>query len=317
MNDIYYYSKLYDDTFDATGWRLIFNEPYPIPAYATMIYFVILTESTKAEGVLMRDSNRAYTTDQLMALCHIRASDAEEVKTAFRTAFSLLRDEGIITVDGDGVIRICLSDELFGSETEEARMQRDRRRRKSGLGQTSDAMAQKNAEEPSDGQESNDDLGQSSVKCPSSVRQVSAECPSNDGQSSAKSRTSKFPLNEDVSSSKPPKRQETRDKNHPPVKRPSAAAMEFLEIYPKRINPKILDGLLSSLTEKETEALLIATRRYAKDPGHTEEGGRYAMDPAKFINSRPWTENDLKDADAIIWGRRQDEAMKGGQTDAE
>ena len=128
-NEYFYYSKLYEDTFDATGWKLIFSEMQPIPAYATMIYFVILTESTAAQGILLRAKDRAYTEEQLMALCGIRSSDPEEIKSSWKKAYRMLIDERIIAVHEDGAIEVILADELFGQDSRSARMKRKYRGR--------------------------------------------------------------------------------------------------------------------------------------------------------------------------------------------
>ncbi len=285
MEERFYYSKLYKDIFDSTSWRLIFNEPYPIPAYAAMIYFVILTESTSTEGVLMRNPEEAYTTDQLMSLCRIRKNDDEQVKEDWNKAFKLLVEERVIDVDEQGVIRVLNADEIFGSDSAEAIRLRLARKNKKGL--------------PSKKQQSSNDVQMNDKRTPNE-REMSA----NDVQSDVIRTEPQTPLNEDDSSSNPLKRREQRVKT-PPVIRPSDVAAEFGETYPKKTDQSKILEAISDLTEEELEALLRAARRVAKDPSKTEQNGRFAQDPIKFIRSKPWTEDDLKAAADVLWGKRE------------
>ncbi|MBQ9226541.1 MAG: phage replisome organizer N-terminal domain-containing protein [Fibrobacter sp.] len=299
MSEIYYYSKFYSDTFDSTAWRLIMNEPYPVPAYARLIYTTILAESTKAKGTLMRSADKAYTVDELMALCNIRRNDPQEVKDDWLLAYDALKREGIIEIDAKNVIRITLSDELFGSETEEARRSRARRQRKTSL-------EGEEAVEP----RSND--GQMTESAHASDQ----DSASNGGESMVELPSNGIPPKLNVTFINPPKSQETREKA-PTVDRPSDAAAEFLQIYPKKTDPSKIAPLLKSLSEEEFEALLLVAKRVSRDPSKTEAHGRFAMDPVKFVKSKPWTEDDLEAARSIIWGRRQSEALEGGEGDVE
>lgn len=301
--EIYYYSKLYADIFDSTGWRLIMNEPYPTPAYASMIYFVILTESTSTEGVLMRTPEKAYTVEQLMALCRIRQTDDESVKAEWRKAFDRLCEEGIIDVDANGVIRVVCADEIFGSETEEAIRSRRRRKNRIGL-------------KPQSDDDSRSECGQTAVACPPNDQ----ERPLIDGQKAVNSRSGENPpLMNDESFLNSPESLEKRVEE-PPVIRPSDAAAEFVRIYPKKTDASKVETAIKSLTEIELEALILAAEKIARDPSKTEQGGKFAKDPIAFIRSRPWTEEDLHAAKSILWGIRESkklEEKEGGEADVD
>lgn len=308
-NQVYYYSKLTNDFFDSTAWKIIFGAPMPIPAYATLIYFTILTESTPAQGTLLRSSDRAYTKEQLMALCHVGAYCADKDKADWEAAFDLLATERVIEVAEDGTIIVCLAEELFGSETYEAMRSRKRRIR-----------AHSTTEEPSSDQTDcgnapveRSDLGQDSVVLRSNDQETTANRPTPDLPHSSlpfplKNETIKTPCHVPLP---PAEEQSSRASKDAPAM--GAAADQFLRIYPKKCDPSKILHLLQALTEEEREALLIAARRYAADPAKREEGGRFAADPAKFIKSRPWTDRDLKDARMKIMNRALPEEPDEGE----
>ena len=300
-NEYFYYSKLYEDTFDATGWKLIFSEMQPIPAYATMIYFKILTESTAARGVLLRSEDRAYTEEQLMALCGIRSSDPEEIKSSWKRAYQMLIDERIIEVHEDGAIEVILADELFGQDSRSARMKRKYRGRVRSL---------------TSGDEQETESGQEEDICPPDVHEEGIVCPPNEGQTDGFVQNRQTPLNEDESSSNPLKSKEKRVKASP-VLRPSDAAAEFVEIYPKKTDPEKILKVIEGFSEEELQALLLAAQRTAKDPSKAEQNGRFAMDPVKFARSKPWTEEELEAAADILWGNRASRKLEGGEGDVE
>lgn len=286
MGEVFYYSKNYSDIFDSVAWRLIFAEPMPIPAYATMIYYKVLAEATKARGTLLRDSNTAYSEVDLMKICSVRPNDPDEIKEQWRKAYSLLIGEGILSVDEKGVIRVSLADELFGSETEEARKSRKRRARATGIPSQSDGQF-------------NEDDGSNSLEEGVNDASMTGQFTSNDPSNG-------IPLNEDESSSKPPKSKEQRAT----AAIAASAAEEFVQIYPKKTAISKVIPALQEFSEIEIEALLIAARKVAKDPAKTEQNGRFAADPLKYIKSRPWSDADVDAAEAIIWGRRQSKMLE-------
>lgn len=292
INEYFYFSILYEDTFDATAWRIIFSEPQPIPAYATMIYFKILTESTASKGVLLRDRDRAYTEEQLMAICGIRQNDPDQVKEDWRKAYRILIDERVIDVHEDGAIEVCLSAELFGTDSRSARVKRRQRERYAKVGEPSLKQREIDPERYAVDNE----------------RTLSTDCPTSDGQG----EDIQIPLNEDESSSNPPNsRQPTR--RPPDAYATAEAAAEFGRIYPKKAALQEIAKAMKDLTEEELEALLRAARRVAKDPSKTEQKGRFAQDPIKFIRSKPWTEDDLKAASDILWGKKQSAMLEASE----
>ena len=325
----YYYSKLYEDLFDSTSWKIIGNEPQPVPAYATQIYFIILTESTRSGGVLMRSADKAYTKEQLMALCHVSKSD-KAANQAWMAAYKILLEENVIAEDDNGVISIVLAEEFFGSETESARKVRRYRQRSKGIGGGrslvsdprldgfSDEVESFRASKPQGNQGVTEDgeMDSEAVTEEAHCNQVVTDC----GEFSRESVTQKpqgghnenLPLMNE-SFLIPSKKQREADR----ASQCAAIAADFVEIYPKKTTPEKILPFIEKLTEQEAEALLMAARRIASDPSKTEQGGRFAMEPAKFIKSRPWTDYELEMASDVLWGRKRSREAEEREEGAE
>ena len=291
QSERFYFSKLHSDMFDETSWKLVLSYPQPIPAFACQIYLTIVTESTKCKGILLRSDKKAYTREQLMLLCRLNYTDEANTKH-WNMAFDALIAEEILKIREDGAIIVCLAEELWGSESKSARKMRKYRKRKLSL--LEDEINENAGSESQEGHIVTDNVTESDTF----------------GNEPTTNEISPKLNDSFLNPSKSNRDLETAGTNVP------AAAADFVEIYPKKTSTARIIPLMEKMTEAEIEALLIAARRVASDPSKAESNGRFAVDPLKFIKSRPWSDEDLHDAEMIIRGRelsRMAEAEEGGQ----
>lgn len=293
---IYDYAKVYKDTFDRTGWRIIHNEPHPIPAWASWIWVTLLMESTPAKGILMRNENRAYKKDELKALFHVK-NGKSVASQQFDRAFDLLVDQGIITESQDGVISIVYAAENFGSETKAAKRKREARLRAQNcthgnLGESSDSIEVEG--------------GQTSTECPPSVHR----------QNPPNNNSNNNPL-ESI------RALEHYDEEEGKIDFSEILILStgFISKYPKKPGTpeyaRKIEAFVSTLTPAEILALEMAAERRASDAAQNKLYGGKVEEPLSFAKSRPWTPAELSQAESILATQMLSDAMEGGGADGD
>ena len=293
---IYDYAKIYKDTFDRTSWRIIHNEPHPIPAWASWIWITLLMESTPAKGVLMRNDKRAYKKDELKALFHVKKGKSVACQQ-FDRAFQLLVDQGVITEADDGVITIVYAAENFGSETRAAKRKREARLRAQNC-------SDENFSESSDSIEG--EGGQMSFDCPPSVHQQ-------------KPPNNKINNNPQESI----KALEHYDEEEEKIDFSEILVLStgFVAKYPKKPATleyaRKIEAFVSTLTKAEILALELAAERKARDVAQNKLYGGKVEEPLPFAKSRPWTPAEISQAESMLETQRLTDAMGGGGGDGD
>jgi len=116
--EIYWFSKLYDDTFRSHEWMIILGQGYPLGSDCKALYVTLRTEATKGAGVLRFSQNRPYKLSEIFSMVPL----SEE---AGKAAWTLLKQMGIVSRGKNGEIALGRCEEMFGSETGLARRLRN------------------------------------------------------------------------------------------------------------------------------------------------------------------------------------------------